>query len=117
MELTPSLEEFNRQLREDKFKIYPFLIQNNLHLYNNPDTFLEKGKVTSGVVYFESEIYNGGYRPKTYNNHVDLKISVFDVFNKKYTKVFKVPFVELEEAKKYNDSFGETFKQCLNLDE
>ena len=108
---TTSLEEFKYYLNDEKIKVYPFLIQHSYLIPFDIDLYLEQGKIETGVVYFESIEYWGGYEPKVINEKVQVKVLIFDTYNKKYKKILKIPFAEINEAKKYNASFGETFKQ------
>jgi hypothetical protein len=106
-----SLENFRYELDDEIIKYYPFLMQNDPLINYSQDTFLEMGKKVNGVVYFESYPYNGGYSPKVIDSCVEIKVLITDAFNKKHTKIIKIPFVSIFEAKKYNNAFGETFKE------
>ena len=77
-------------------------------MVNKPDTFLEVGKSVSGVVYFEQAESWGGFQPRITDNQVSIVISVVDIFNKSYYLKTKLPVITLEEARKYNPSFGTT---------
>ncbi|OSI34017.1 hypothetical protein [Neisseria dumasiana] len=104
---TIALEDFRVDIG-NKVKIYPFLLQKNNLTFNEQDTFLEVGKSTSGVVYFEQPESWGGCQPKIVNNQISITIGVVDVFNKTYYLKTKIPVFTLEEAKKYNPLFGTT---------
>lgn len=92
-------------------KVYPFLTQRNHLSPDRVDTFLEVGRSTNGVVYFEQSESWGGCYPRIENDHVRLKVRVRDVFGRGHTSVFKVPAVSLEEARKYCPAFGMTFSE------
>jgi hypothetical protein len=94
---------------QDDIKVFPFLIQNNVLVNLKSETYLNIGQSTNGIVYFEQSDSFGINRPKIHNNTVDLKIKVADVFGGKHYAKFKVPHVSLEEARKYNPSFGKTY--------
>ena len=105
-----SLEEFKVNLGDEKLKLYPYLFQNNLFT-ENPDTYLVSGKSVRGILYFESNEYWGGFEPKRIKNEVDIRIKVYDIYNHEHIKKMKIPFVTIDEAKKYNTAFGETYKK------
>ena len=105
-----SLEKFQYNLNEDLIKYYPFLIQIDPLIQYSQDTFLEIGKKVNGVIYFESYPYFGGYRPKVIDENVEVKILITNVFNKIHKKILNIPYVSIVEAKKYNNAFGNTFK-------
>lgn len=109
---TTILDIFKSKLSEEKDKVYPLLFQ-HIDFISPSETFLERGQSTNGIVYFENEEYWGGYKPKIYQDEVKVIIIIQDTFNKLYKKRIKLPFLQLEEARKYNDKFGDTF---LELD-
>lgn len=97
-------------------KIYPFLTQkNNLSPAVN-ESFLEIGKSTNGVVYFEQPESWGGCYPKIKEQHVRLKIEITDVFGGRHSTKLRVPSVSLEEARKFNPEFGKTLFRINNQD-
>lgn len=89
-------------------KVYPFLIQKNNSSPANPETYLDVGRSTNGVVYFEQADSWGGCLPIVNNGKVRIKVRVHDVFGNKHTAIFMVPSVSLEGARKYSPSFGKT---------
>ena len=110
--LTINLSNFEHSLNnEDKIpkKQYPFLIQHN-EIIDNPDKFLERGKSTQGVIYFESEKYNEKDKPKIKEGLCVVKIYIKDVFSNKHVFKVKVPYKTIEEAKKYNSDFGNSYE-------
>lgn len=103
-----ALDDFCCSLNEDDIKHYPFLMQRSSISGDVRNTYLNVGESTNGVVYFEQEESWGGCFPKNKNGKVKLKLVVIDSFGNKYRKTFYAPAVSLDEAKKYNPSFGET---------
>ncbi|MGA7950879.1 MAG: hypothetical protein WCA45_12080, partial [Thiobacillaceae bacterium] len=75
------------------------------------ETFLECGRSTNGVVYFEQEDSWGGCFPSLRNGAVRMKIRVRDVFAKNHSVKLDVPSVTLEYARKYNPSFAKTLAE------
>ncbi|MEZ0149190.1 MAG: hypothetical protein AB9Q19_07700 [Candidatus Reddybacter sp.] len=91
-------------------KVFPFLFQGSNLTGNNIDTYLDVGRETNGVVYFELDDGFGGRFPSpTKDGNVVIKVAVEDVFGKKHKKNFKIPLIAIEEARKYNPSFGGTY--------
>jgi hypothetical protein len=111
--LTSSLSNFEYKLNDDKTKQYAHLIQHN-EIIENPDKFLERGKSTGGIIYFESERYFGGYQPKVIGGFCDVKIYIKDVFSNRHVFKVKVPYKTIEEARKYNSEFGNSYKSIEN---
>jgi len=89
-------------------KVYPFLMQRNNLSPGNATTFLQAGQSTNGVVYFEQTDSWGGCFPSPKNDRVTVKVCVTDVFRRKHKAKFRIPFVSMEYARKYNPSFGTT---------
>lgn len=89
-------------------KFYPFLIQKSSVSGESSDTYLEVGKSTIGVVYFEQKDSFGACFPLARNNIAKIKIKVIDSFQRSYVVSIKIPRLSLEEAKKYNPKFGST---------
>ncbi len=92
-------------------KVYPFLTQINFLSSANAVTYLEVGRSTNGVVYFEQNDSWGGCFPSVNNGMVSILIRVQDVFGKKHTAKFKVPSVSIEGARNYNPAFGKTLAE------
>ncbi len=103
-----ALEDFQVAIGKN-IKVYPFLTQRHHLSPAQADTFLEVGRSTNGVVYFEQAESWGRCFPSIRNGHVQLKVRIQDVFESKHTFTFKVPAVSLEEARKYCPAFGMTF--------
>ena len=103
-----TMDDFQYDFGE-QVKIYPSLLQGTYATGHKPETYLEVGKSVNGVVYFEQDDSWGGCFPTMKNSKVKLRVVVLDTFGRKYKKTFWVPFVTLEEAQKYNPSFGATF--------
>ena len=105
---TVALEDFQAELGEGNIKMYPFLTQRSVLSGESADTFLEVGKSTNGVVYFEQSDSFGGCFPVSIQHRVNLKVVVTDVYGKRHRKKLLVPKVNLEGARKYKPSFGST---------
>jgi hypothetical protein len=105
-----SLTDFQVAIGEN-LKIYPFLFQRNFLSPANPETFLDIGRATNGVVYFEQSDSWGGCHPRSKNSATRIKVRVLDVFGGSHTRVFSVPFVSLDKAREYNPSFGKTLAE------
>lgn len=110
-----SLTDFQANIGGN-IKVYPFLTQKNFLSPVKPDTYLDVGRSTNGVVYFEQQDSWGGCFPTVSNNEVRIKIRVDDVFGNCHTKTFRIPSVSLDYARKYNPSFGKTLSE-LNGEE
>lgn len=95
----------------ENLKIYPFLFQKSIISGNSAETFLEVGRSTSGVVYFEQGDSWGACYPKIRNRHSIMKIRLTDVFGRSHHAKFRVPWASLEEARKYNPAFGKTLAE------
>ena len=111
-EITVAKSDFMVSLGEDK-KVYPFLKQRNQSMDNHVDTYIREGQHCNGVVYFEQEESWGGCLPKLKNNVMDIKIIIYDAYNKKHSLVTKINKVTLDAAKKICDKFGETRESLL----
>lgn len=109
------LEDFQVAIGENT-KFYPFLTQRSSTSGRSADTFLEVGKSTIGVVYFEQTDSWGGCFPVAFQGKVRIKLRVEDAFGRWHTKKFCVPKVTFAEAQKYNPSFGQTLS-ALNGEE
>jgi hypothetical protein len=107
------VHDFQAKIGEN-IKVYPFLIQRSVLLSTDSSTFLEPGRSTNGVVYFEQSDSWGGCFPSPKNGRVSLKVSIRDVFGRAHKAKFEVPTVSMEEARKYNPSFGKTFAELRN---
>ena len=104
---TLALTDFQVRIGED-LKIYPFLTQKSSLSGGRSETFLEVGRSTNGVVYFEQVDSWGGCSPTVREGKVWLKIQIIDVFGKKHQTKIAIPFVSFEEARRYNPAFGKT---------
>ena len=92
-------------------KVYPFLTQKNHLSPAKTETFLEVGRSTNGVVYFEQSDSFGGFYPMARNGMVQMKVRVRDVFGNTHTSKFSVPSVTFDDARKYNPAFGKTLAE------
>ncbi|WP_374421385.1 hypothetical protein [Chromobacterium sp.] len=104
---TVALTDFQAAIGEN-IKVYPFLMQRNFLSGSKAETYLDVGRSTNGVVYFEQGDSWGGFFPSVHNETVLLKIRIKDVFGRSHHTKIRVPSVSLEEARKYNPSFGKT---------
>lgn len=92
----------------ENLKLYPFLFQRSTISGDSAETFLQIGQSTNGVVYFEQSDSWGGCFPSVEDGSVRVKIRLVDAFGQRHSRTFKIPSVTLEEAKKYNPTFGDT---------
>lgn len=106
-EQTAALMDFQVSIGEN-LKIYPSLTQKSILSGESTETFLEVGRATNGVVYFEQSDSWGACFPLLRDNNVKLRIQITDVFGNKHQAIFEVPSVSFEEARKFNPSFGKT---------
>ena len=104
---TAALMDFQSNIGEN-LKIYPFLTQKSFLSGESAETFLEVGRSTNGVVYFEQSDSWGACFPVVRKTNVKLRIRITDVFGNKHQATFKVPAISFEEARNYNPSFGKT---------
>jgi hypothetical protein len=102
------MEDFQTTIG-DSIKIYPSLLQGSALLGLTTETYLEAGKVVSGVVYFEQKDSWGGCMPSPRSGKARVRIAVRDAFGTQHKRSFWIPIVSLAEARKYNPSFGKTF--------
>ncbi len=92
-------------------KVYPFLKQRSVISGDKSETFLEPGRSTNGVVYFEQDDSWGGCFPFARHGKVKVKVRIVDSFGGKHVTKFVIPAVSLEEARRYNPRFGETYSE------
>lgn len=104
---TAAITDFQISIGEN-LKVYPFLTQKSIISGESAETFLEVGRSTNGVVYFEQSDSWGACFPIVNHDKVKLKVRITDVFGNKHQSAFDVPSVSFEEARKYNPSFGKT---------
>lgn len=102
-----SLTDFQAKIGEN-IKVFPFLTQVNHLAPVKAETFLQVGQTTNGVVYFEQADSWGGCFPSVKDDRVRIKVAVEDTFGKRHTAKFTIPSVSIEDARKYNPSFGST---------
>ncbi len=79
----PALADFQANIGGN-LKVYPFLMQKNFLSSADPETYLEVGRSTNGVVYFEQTDSWGGCRPTVRDGR---------------------------DSRKYNPAFGKTFAE------
>lgn len=92
----------------DNVKVYPSMFQRSSLLGISSETFLEVGRMTNGVVYFEQSESFGACFPLARNKLVKVKLRVFDSFGNAHARSVILPRVTLEQARVYNPSFGLT---------
>lgn len=109
-ERTAALSDFQVAIGKS-IKVYPFLFQKNHLSPVHQDTYLRPGQSVVGVVYFEQADSWGGCKPLIWRGETRLAVRVIDVFGGRHTRTFRVPAVTLEEARKFNPSFGLTIAE------
>lgn len=109
-ERTASLTDFQVAIGNN-VKVYPFMFQMNYLTSAKQETYLQPGQSVVGIVYFEQSDSWGGYQPRVRNGRVRLSVRLLDVFGGRHTRSFWVPAVNLEEARKFNPSFGRTLAE------
>jgi hypothetical protein len=102
-----TIEDFQVKIGEN-IKFYPSLFQRSSISGQSGDTYLRIGQSVNGVIYFEQSESWGGFYPYPRNGRTKVRVAVVDAFKQSHKKTFWVPVVSLEEAKKYNPSFGIT---------
>lgn len=98
----------------DNIKFYPFLVQRSAVFGDSSPTYLESGRSTNGVVYFEQEDSWGGCFPSAKQGRVLVQVAIRDVYGRSHTVKLKIPSVTMEQARKFNPSFGQTFADLRN---
>jgi hypothetical protein len=111
-----SLEDFQAAIGEH-IKFYPFLTQKSTISGHSAEGYLQIGQSTNGVVYFEQSDSWGACFPLSINRRVSVRIGVQDVFGKWHYWKGTIPKVSLEEARRYNPSFGLTLSSMRDGDE
>ena len=109
-EQSVSLSDFQVAIGEN-IKVYPFLIQKPFPYGEPSTTFLEPGRSTNGVVYFEQPESWGGYFPVSRHFKNKVKIVISDSFGKCYRCITNVDRLALKDARRYNPKFGTTFAE------
>lgn len=108
-----AIHDFQAKIGEN-IKIYPFLTQRSIMSGADTSTFLEPGRSTNGVIYFEQADSWGGCFPAQGKQGVSVKVEIQDVFGHAHTAKFKIPSLSIDEARKYNPSFGKTLAELRN---
>lgn len=108
---TISLRDFSVDMGHGDLKIYPFLTQKNYLIPNETISFLEVGRIRSGIEYFEQFESSGGFRPRISQGHVRIIVRVKDAFGEYHSQIFKIPVVDLEKARRFNEEFGMTIEK------
>jgi len=94
----------------DKVKVFPFLKQPTRLIDSQTDTYLEIGKTTNGIVYFEEKQAFGSFMPRLNDDleTTDLIIKIEDAFGKIHKKQFNVKMIDPNLALKVNPYFAQT---------
>ncbi|RKG37469.1 hypothetical protein [Acinetobacter rongchengensis] len=104
-------EDFRVDIGNNNIKVFPFLTQKNNLSPVKIDKFLEVGKSTNGIVYFEQEESWGTYFPFLNHGKVEIKVKISDVFGNYHSRKFKIDLLTLDDAKKFNPAFGNTYTE------
>lgn len=88
----------------ENLKVFPMLLQSG----RSADTYLREGEAVNGVCYFEQTNSWGAFHPFYVNGKAKLQVIVRDSRGAAWSKNIWIPVVSLEEAKKFNPSFGDT---------
>lgn len=105
--------DFVMKIGEDT-KIYPNLMQRNQLTDNKIETYLKEGQRCNGMVYFEGDELYGNKIPYAPENQSLIKIKVYDVYGKSYSKKAKIPKVTINAARKVCKKFGEPRDSLIN---
>lgn len=105
-----ALADFQTEIGAN-IKFYPFLTQVSTVSGLSAETYLDVGRSTNGMVYFEQDDGWGGCSPAVRKGKVQIKVDVRDVFGKSHYTKFKVPALSLDDARKYNPAFGKTLAE------
>ena len=100
----------------DKVKLFPMLTQIDAMTGKASRRYLLPGQSTSGVSYFEMGDSWGSYYPKKITSKkgkivTKVKIIIEDSLGKKHKSMHEIPVVELNEARKFNEEFGNTLEK------
>lgn len=102
-------QDFHVDIGNGDIKVFPFLIQSNYLLPHKTATYLEPGQASNGVVYFEQNDSWGACRPRITNGKVRIKVRVTDTFSRSHTLKAWIPDVSIQQARRFNPSFGRTY--------
>lgn len=92
----------------ENIKVFPMLIQVSSITGRQPRTYLKPGQSVNGVCYFEQTKSWGAFHPFVLNGETRLRLHITDSYGTTWKKNIRVPVIPLDEAKKYNPSFGDT---------
>jgi hypothetical protein len=110
-----ALDDFQTTVAAQRSKIYPSLFQGSTSFGTTTDTYLEPGKIVSGIVYFELDDSWGGRFPAVRARQTRIKIAVEDAFGVNHKKTFWIPVGSLSEAQKFNPSFGQSLSNLKSV--
>lgn len=106
---TVALRDFHVALGGDgDVKVYPFLTQMSVLSGRSAKTYLEVGEMTNGIIYFEESDAFGACQPRVVNNEAIMHLRMFDAFGGVHRARVTVRKVEIDEARKFNPSFGDS---------
>lgn len=112
---TVARSDFMSDLGDGKVKGYPFLEQASIIAQRNPDTYLCVGKKINGIVYFEQRESFGDFKPRITDGKVYVKVKITDTFGQNYYLRSWIPFVPIDEARKYYNDFGCTYEKLKKV--
>ena len=86
--------------------------KNNLY-ENTIDNYLDIGKISTGIVYFEEQEAFGNWMPRLNKDHktTDIKLKIIDSFNGAHIKSIRVNIIEPEKALTMNPYFAQTYNE------
>jgi hypothetical protein len=100
----------------DKIKIFPFLRQqNDMIPYSHLD-YLQIGQCLNGISYFEQNKTWGSFLPRIINKKIRVKVKIADSFGKNHCNKFWIPVLDIDEARKFNPSFGQSLDYLSKMD-
>ena len=95
----------------DNIKVYPFLTQKGFASGVSAEAFLEPGRSSNGVVYFEQPDSWGRCYPIAQDNKTKIRIIIVDSFRRSHSSTTKADVVSLDEARRFNPKFGTTLSE------
>lgn len=104
------IDDFQSKIGEN-IKFYPFLVQRSTISGEAANTYLKPGQSTNGVVYFEQCDSWGGFLPRTTTKGVRIKVKLTDVLERSHSAAFYIEALSMENARRYNPSFGKTLAE------
>ena len=109
---TPIRGEVTRDIGDSR-QHFPFLLQRSTFTGENAETFLDPGKSTNGVVYFEQVASWGGWRPRRRSDGaIRVRVRIRDGFGCWHTSTHNVRYVDLDTARSFCAEFGRTYESA-----